>query len=156
MSTMKNLDKPKLLLIASLFIIMLTLDTPNSHVMANVPTVLSIEPWMSGTDTIINITCTHASPSVSHYVDQLEVDKDGSIQVIPLTAQSTPTFLVQHNMGIIIDPPNVKARAHCTPHGWSGWSLPVAVPEFSSIFIPILLIALTTVILLTRSKLNKI
>ena len=121
-------------------------------VLADVPTVESIEPWTSETDTILNITVRHASPSSSHYVDKVEVDIDGAVHDIDLTPQSTLTFVEQYNMGEVVDTPTVQARAHCTFHGWSGWSEPVEVPEFSSIHLLLVLAIVSFAVLLLRSK----
>jgi len=128
-------------------------------VLADVPSVLSIEPWTSGTDTILNITVRHSSPTSSHYVNKVEVDVDGDVHDIDLTPQSTVTFVVQYNMGELADSPTVRARAHCTIHGWSSWSNSDQVPDSSLIpLLPILAIVsvlaiVAIVVLLLRSKL---
>jgi hypothetical protein len=140
------------LLIAAMFALVVILAIPITPVMADVPDVLTIEPWTSGSDTILNITVRHAAPSGFHYIDQVEVDIDGSVQVITIpSAQTTTTFLVQYNMGTVTTTPTVTARARCTVHGWSAWSSPVVVPELS-IVLPLLLVALTAVLILFRSK----
>lgn len=127
-------------------------------VLADVPSVLSIERWTSGTETILNITVRHSSPTNSHYVNKVEVDVDGAVHDIDLAPQSTVTFVVQYNMGELADAPMVRARAHCTIHGWSSWSNSEQVSDSSSIpLLPILAIVsvlaiVSIVILLLRSK----
>ncbi|UCD26631.1 MAG: hypothetical protein JSV75_00370 [Candidatus Bathyarchaeota archaeon] len=122
-------------------------------VLADIPDVTSIEPWTSGTDTILNITVRHASPTPTHYVDAVEVDIDGTVEAVFLGPQSTETFLVQYNMGEVTDTPPVQARAFCTWHGWSVWSQPVVVPEFLALSLLLILVIVSIAVLLARSKL---
>ncbi len=127
-------------------------------VLADVPSVLSIEPWASGTDTILNITVRHSSPTSSHYVNEVEVDVDGAVQDVNLTPQSTVTFVVQYNVGQTSEEPTVRARAYCTIHGWSSWSNSEQVSDSSSTsLLPILgivsgLAIVSIAVLLLRSK----
>ncbi|UCE43628.1 MAG: hypothetical protein JSV57_04525 [Candidatus Bathyarchaeota archaeon] len=124
-----------------------------SPVSADVPDVLSVEPWISGADTILNITVRHASPTSSHYIDVVEVDIEGDVQTINLDPpQSAPTFLVQYNMGEITETPTVQTRAHCNFHGWSSWSEPVVVPEFPAIYLLLMLVIVSIVVLGLKSK----
>lgn len=123
--------------------------------LADVPSVLSIEPWTSGTDTILNITVTHSSPTGSHYVNKVEVDANGTIHDINLTPQSTVPFTVQYDMGELADEVPVKARAHCNIHGWSNWSSPVVVPEFSFVQLFPILAVVSIVVLLFRKGVIK-
>jgi hypothetical protein len=141
----------------SLFIVLFLAFTASTGfqihlVFAVVPEVLSIEPWTSGADTILNITVTHAQFGGSHYVNRVEVDVNGTIQNIDLTSQSAVTFVVPYNMGEVTENPMVKARAHCTFHGWSGWSESVEVPEFSPIHLLLVLAIVSFAVLLLRSK----
>ena len=108
-------------LITLLFFVVLT-GFQVHHVSADVPSVLSIEPWTIGNESFLNITVTHSSPTSSHYVNVVEVDINGSIQTVPLTPQSTTTFVVQYELAGVTDELTVQARAHCNLHGWSGWS----------------------------------
>ncbi len=127
-------------------------------VLADVPSVSSLEPWTSGTGTILNITVRHSSPTSSHYVNKVEVDVDGAVHDIDLTPQSTVTFVAQYNLGELADEPTVRARAHCTIHGWSSWSNSDQLSDSSSIpLLPILAIVsvlaiAAIVLLLLRSK----
>lgn len=68
-------------------------------VLADVLSVLGIEPWTSGTDTVLNITVRHSFPTSSHYVNKVEVETDENVIGVDLTPQSTVTFVVQYNMG---------------------------------------------------------
>ena len=143
-----------LLLCASALISTFSLGTEIVRVRADVPTVLSINPWTSGGNTILNITVRHADPSSIHYIDQVDVDKDGSIQSISLSPQSTVIFTIQYNLGAVTGMPSVRARAHCIVHGWSDWSSSIAVPEFSPMFVPVILVSLTLFTIFARSKLK--
>lgn len=118
------------------------------NVRADTPNIISVQPWMSGTNTILNITITHdtGAPTGSHYVDTVQVNIDGVVHDISLTSQSTVTFIVQYDMGVVSGMPTVQARAHCTVHGWSSWSNTVQVPEFSLIMLLPVLAVLTIAI----------
>jgi hypothetical protein len=116
---------------------------PNS-VFADVPDVLNVEPWTSGTETILNITVRHSAPTGSHYIDIVQVDVDGAVNDIPLEPQSTNPFIIQYNMGEVTGEPSVQARAHCTLHGWGSWSEPLVIPEFS----PHMILAILAVLIL--------
>jgi hypothetical protein len=122
-------------------------------VSADIPDVNSVEPWTSGTDTILNITVRHASPTSSHYVDLVEVDIDENVEDIYLGPQSTEIFLVQYNMGEVADTPTVQARAFCTFHGYGSWSQPVVVPELSALSLFLIPAIVSIAVLLFRSKL---
>lgn len=121
-------------------------------VLADIPTVKSIEPWTSETDTILNITVRHALPLPSHYVDKVEVEIDGTVIAVPLTPQSTVTFVEPYNMGEVTDTPTVQARAHCNLHGWSDWSESLEVPEFLTISLLLILAIVSIAVLLFRAN----
>ncbi len=128
-------------------------------VKADVPTVLSINQWKSSADTILNITTTHASPSDSHFVDQIEVNVNGSVRVVTLSGQSTTTFLTQYNLGVITGTPSIGARAHCNVHGWSNWYGSTTSgssgtnPDLSGIaIVGIAVIALIVIVLFARKN----
>ncbi|MDH5461554.1 MAG: hypothetical protein OEZ29_03490 [Candidatus Bathyarchaeota archaeon] len=123
--------------------------------LADVPSVLSIEAWTSETDTVLNITVTHSSPTSSHYVNTVEVDVNGTIYDIDLAPQSTVTFIVQYDMGELIAEVSVQARAHCNLHGWSDWSSPVVVPEFSFVHVLPVLAVVSIAVLLFREVVMK-
>ncbi|UCB60828.1 MAG: hypothetical protein JSV75_04325 [Candidatus Bathyarchaeota archaeon] len=144
--------KPKTLTILLVLALAVLFAFQTNLVLADIPDVTSVEPWTSGTDTILNITVRHASPTPTHYVDAVEVDIDGTVEAVYLEGQSTETFLAQYNMGEVTDTPAVQARAFCTWHGWSSWSQPVVVPEFSTIYLFLFLAFVSIAILLVRSK----
>lgn len=123
-------------------------------VLADVPSVLGIEPWTSGTDTVLNITVRHSFPTSSHYVDKAEVETDENVIGVDLTPQSTVTFVVQYNMGEVAGTPTVEARAHCNLHGWSSWSEPIVVPEFSTIALLLILVTISIAIIFLRKKVH--
>ena len=126
-------------------------------VFADVPDVLDIEFWISGNETILNITIRHASPTASHYVDVVEVDIDGAVHNVPfIPSQSTITFVVQFNMGEITGVPMVKVRAHCNFHGWSTWSEPIEVPELSLAHLFIILMFVSFGVLLLKTKIKTV
>ena len=146
--------KIRIVLLALFLMSMLSLGTEIVRVRADVPDVVSITPWTSGENTMLNITIRHAAPTNFHYIDRVDIDVVGSVQSITLSPQSTVIFTVQHNLGVVAGTPNVRARAHCIIHGLGSYSAPIAVPEFSTILLPIVLISLTIMMVFARSKLK--
>jgi hypothetical protein len=142
------------LLLALLLISVSSIGIKIVPVRADVPDVLSITPWTSGDDTILNITIRHADPSSVHYIDRVDIDVAGSVQSITLSSQSTAFFTIQQNLGAVTGTPNVRARAHCTTHGWGSYSSPIVIPEFSLVLLPVILVSLTLVTVFARSKLQ--
>jgi hypothetical protein len=128
-----------------------------NHVRADIPHDTTIQSWIPpspGTHLFLNITITHdtGAPTSSHYVDVAQVNISGLVHDIPLSPQSTVTFVVQYDMGEVSGTPTVQARARCNTHGWSDWSTPQAVPEFPLIT-PFPLLAVATIAaLFLRSK----
>ena len=92
---------------------------PTMAVNANIPTVIELQLETRGEETVLVIQARHSSPSQTHYVDEIEVEADGKVEKIELDPQSETTFTVEHT----VDPKavDIRARAHCTPHGWSQW-----------------------------------
>ena len=129
---------------------------------ADTPHDISIQPWNRASDnhTILNITINHDLQPITslHYVDSVEVD-DGTVHVIPLTdyqSQVSGTFTVQYDMGVVTGQPTVSVRAHCTQHGWSTWTDPSLVPEFSfAQLLLVLTIIAASVLLLQRSLVKR-
>ncbi|MEM2102931.1 MAG: hypothetical protein QXM22_05400 [Candidatus Bathyarchaeia archaeon] len=128
-------------------------------VFADVPNVLSIVPWTSGTDTILNITVRHASPTSVHFVNRVEVEVNGTVQTINLSwppVQTNP-FIVQHNLGQIVGIVNVRARPNCNVHGNGGdtnWFGPVEVPEFLAVQLLAVLAVISALLLFLRPKMR--
>ncbi|UCH31332.1 MAG: hypothetical protein JSV05_07495 [Candidatus Bathyarchaeota archaeon] len=147
-------SQQKLLVFSLILILGVAASSLIRPVLADVPTIENIEPWISGTDTILNITIRHASPTGTHYVDRIEVDINGSIEFTTLFPQATVTFIVPYNIGEVIGTPLVSVRAHCTFHGWSGWSEPLLIPEFT-VFLLLALAVLPMIAYLLRSKTHR-
>lgn len=110
-----------LLLLASVLII--------NTAFADVPVVNSVQPWTRTSDShvILNITITHRNYYAGHYVDYMQVDIDGSVNTVNLSPPQPVTVITEYDMGIVSTNPTVRARAHCTLHGHSGWSAPVQI-----------------------------
>jgi hypothetical protein len=127
-------------------------------VLALVPSVDAPVPWTSGTHTILNITIRHDKtnpPFSDHYVDYVEVDINGTPHTINLEPpQPDDFFIIQYDMGEVTGTPTVKARAHCTYHGLSGFSPSVQVPELSFSQLLLILAIISITIVLLRSKVH--
>ncbi|UCD26548.1 MAG: hypothetical protein JSV75_06610 [Candidatus Bathyarchaeota archaeon] len=131
-------------------------------VLANIPEVTSIEHYTSGVDTYLNITVEHASPDSTHYVDQVTIylrdeilgEVDERDEDLSLGPQSTETFFVQYEVGVVDEyyTPNVRAKGFCTTHGEGSWSSFVNVPEFSTLSLLLILAIASIAVLLFRSK----
>ena len=106
---------------------------------ANVPTVLQITNISQGSSGRISLQISHSSPSPSHYVDTVEVDVNGQVKQFSLQPQTSDPFTVELDLGQLQGTANVRARAHCTIHGWGSWSNQIAVPEFSELAATIIL-----------------
>ena len=155
---MKNNREKKVSLVLMLFLAFASIAAFQiSHVLADIPHNISIQPWTSGTRTILNITITHGggAPTSSHYVNTVQVNVSGVVDDITLTPQSTVTFVVQYDMGEITGTPTVQVRADCTLHDWSGWTNPQSVPEFPLVVLFPVFAVLTVAVLLLHSKLLK-
>ena len=120
-------------------------------VRADVPSVLQVDNLSQDSAGKIKVQIRHLNPSGGHYVDAVEVDVAGQAKSFNLQAQNSNPFTVELELGQIQGSPNVKVRAHCNMHGWSGWSSEVQVPEFSEIG-AIVLAALAAALLITRRK----
>jgi desulfoferrodoxin (superoxide reductase-like protein) len=142
------------------------LSSPKAAI-ANVPdVVLSANPIvdcgapLAGRGFLLLVTVTHANPSVSHYIDKIEVEKERITDTISLQPQSSEVFTVttvicedrDYRSGQELA---VQARAHCNIHGWGGWSSSLTVPEFgtpSLIGFVALLLVWSTTFSLKRSR----
>jgi hypothetical protein len=144
------------LLVLPIFLTIATLQI--RPVLALVPSVDAPVPWTSGTHTILNITVRHdktVPPLPSHYVDYIEVDVDGTPDIVDLDpSQPEDFFVVQYDMGEVTGTPTVKVRAHCTVHDLSAYSPSVQVPEFSFFQLLLILAIITIAIVLLRSKVH--
>jgi len=129
------------LLVFVFFASLLFIGFQTRPVNAWIPKVDSIVPWTSGTHIILNITITHEPPpaiDIYHYVDKVTLDINGTLHDLPQSPQSTTTFVVQYDMGIVSGILQVRARAECVLHGPSSWSNTITVPEYS--FFPLILV----------------
>ncbi len=152
---MKAQPRARAFLIFCVMISVVSFGFQTNPAYADVPDVLSTEPWTSGTVTFLNITVRHASPTSSHYVNRVEIDVDGTVKNVELTPpQVAPAFVLQYDMGEVTAMPTVQARAHCNIHGWSGWSDPIVVPEFSIVLLPIVLAVVSIAISLLKPTLS--
>ena len=144
------------MLIYSLILIMVFLMpfTFPAPAKADVPTLLNIEPWISGTETILNITVGHSAPTSSHYIDIIQVDVNGTVNDVNLNSQSINPFIVQYNIGELITEPSVRIRAHCNLHGWGGWSESQIIPEFSLSHLLIVFAVLSLTLIILKSKIK--
>ncbi len=116
---------------------------------ANVPSVLQINNISQGSSGRISLQISHSSPSPSHYVDMVEVDVNGQVKQFSLQPQTSDPFTIELDLGQLQGTANVRARAHCTIHGWGNWSNQIAVPEFSELGATIVL-ALAGCLLVAR------
>lgn len=128
-------------------------------ILADVPHDIMVEPWTSGTHTILNITVTHNSPASDHYVDLVQINISGTIHDIHLNSQPSVTFVVEFDMGEITSIPTVRARAHCIVHGWSDWYLEgkiISTVDNTWLYVSIAVVAVAVVItvgiLISRRK----
>jgi hypothetical protein len=155
---MKNNREKKVSLVLMLFLAFASIAAFQiSHVLADIPHNISVQPWTSGTYTILNITITMdaGAPTSTHYVDKVQVNVSGVVHDLTFTSQPAATFVVQYDMGEITDTPTVQTRAHCIIDGWSGWTNPQSVPEFPLIALFPVFAVLTVAVLLLHSKLLK-
>jgi hypothetical protein len=126
-----------------------------SDVRAIVPVVQEVVFWENGENTMVNVTVYHTPVNTFHYVDQIEVDIDGTITSYPVS-QSSTTFTAQINLGQISGNPPARARAHCTIDGWSSWSSQQTIPELSLwITIPLYIAGTFAVIVVGKKILDK-
>ena len=154
---MKNSREKKVSLVLMLFLASAFIAAFQiSHVFADIPHNISVQPWTSGTHTILNITITMdtGAPTSIHYVDIVQVNVSGVVHDLTFTSQPAATFVVQYDMGEITDTPTVQVRADCTLHGWSSWTNPQSVPEFPLVVLFPVFVVLTVAVLLLHSKLK--
>jgi len=91
------------------------------HVFADVPSVIEISAVLNEV-LDLSFIIKHNSPSSNHFIDEIQIDVDGDIQVFNLTVQS----LTEFNVNVAIDLTEafeIQVRAHCTLHGWGTWTI---------------------------------
>ncbi len=124
------------------------------RVEANIPTVLQVENISQGSAGRIRLQITHSNPSSGHYVDIIEVDVDGQVTPFNLQPQDSDPFTVELDLGAIQGTPSVRARAHCTIHGCSGWSNQIPVPEFPATALAVFIALAASLFVMRNAKKN--
>ena len=119
-------------------------------VWADVPTILQMENLSQGSMGKVRLLIRHQNPSGGHYVDIVEIDVAGNIKSFNFQPQNFDPFMVDLYLQLQ-GSPNVKVRAHCNLHGWSGWSGEIQIPEFSEVGATFLA-ALVMVLLIARRR----
>jgi hypothetical protein len=112
-----------------------------------VPSIVSVDYYDVGSITWVNVTVHHTPPpalGASHYVSNVQLEINGTVQNLAQSPQSTETFTVQYSLGSNSNTYSVRARALCIVHGYSAWSNTVTDPEFSLLTV-VLFIALTII-----------
>jgi desulfoferrodoxin (superoxide reductase-like protein) len=136
----------------------ISLGLQTQHVEANVPSIVSLVPWTSGTHTILNITINHLGTPIpigpSHYVSIVELNISGTIKDLPQNPQSTETFVVQYDLGTISSSVTVRARAYCNIHFWGAWSNAITVPEYPLPWLALLLVASCLLVAAIKLKIS--
>lgn len=141
-----------------LMVLTITIAFESRPALATIPSLDTPIPWTSGTHTILNITIHHDTtllPSPDHYINQVEVDIDGTPHLINLTnspQQPQFSFIVQYDMGEVTGTPMVQARAHCTFHLWGSLSTSVQIPEFSLNQVLLVLVIIASAFAFLRYK----
>jgi hypothetical protein len=120
---------------------------------------VSIVSFVDGSShTWLNITVNHTPPpdiGPSHYVNFIELDINGTIQNLNQSPQTTQTFVVQHDLGVVQDVLIIKARAHCIVHLFSLQSGPITVPEYSLSSIGLLLVMAAAAVLTVKIRVSQ-
>lgn len=100
---------------------LVTLAIPAAIVYGNVPTVLTITRRTESGNTLIDVKVSHADPTTSHYISQINLDLDGVIKSftdLPKATTVEATYTL--NLGTT-SPKTIKAQAICNIHGPSSW-----------------------------------
>ena len=123
----------------------------------------SVEYYWSGNDLILNITVTFQSDLVPAgqfnplgYVDYLEIEIDGAFPYAIVNVGSIEKihYSAEYNMGEVTGTPSVRVRYVTNVGGYSDWTDPIVVPEFSLIHLAPILMVISIAILLIRSKIT--
>lgn len=138
-----------LLLATALFFCFQTLT-----VEALVPTITTVSYHDVGSTTWADITVFHdGSPTpigAGHYVSNIRLDINGTVQNLAQSPQSSETFTVQYSLGPNSNKYSIRAQALCNQHGYGAYSNIVVVPEFSFLAAALFLVFTTTTILVGR------
>ena len=103
------------------FLISIIIFIPTISVYANVPSVINITRRNEGSNTIIDVKISHADPSSTHYIAQINLDLDGIVKAFTdLTHSTTTEATYSLNIGSAT-PKTIKAQAVCIIHGPSAY-----------------------------------
>ena len=135
--------------------------------LANVPILISLRQDPEDPYTLL-ITIVHENPSPEHYVYRLQFDIDAGSITCPgsslgLETQEEEEFTIIHSCLTpchLSDPSTIenrelKVRAKCTEHGWSGWSEVVEIIEFNPLVLVGVMVALAAVAIAAKRALRR-
>ena len=153
-----------------LFSLLLVLSSSRAAV-ADVPDVLGISAEsiidcgipLAGRGLLLKVTVKHANPTMTHYVDKIEIMVANVSKTVDLQPQSNEIF---NSTAVICEDRDyqprqrltVQARAHCTVDGWSEWSSSITVPEFAApdlVGLVVLVVGSLTIVSLRRHILTR-
>jgi hypothetical protein len=141
------------LLLSSIVLISLSV-----RIQADMPEIRQIENVSQDSTGKIKVQIRHdrsldTNMSI-HYVDKIQIEVDGNIkQFYPCECkQESKFFIVELPLGDIQEHSEVKARVHCTIHGWSAWSDHVQISEFSSKVIITIIILVCSIFVLKKIR----
>ena len=147
----------KLLLFVVITVVLLNLGFLD-HVLADIPNVENVIPWLNGSDTMLNVTVYHDQETSFHLIDKVTVNINGDVRVFNLGVQPldpvTSTFNVTLNLGSVADSPQVTVHANCNQHGPSPlYSL--TIPELPTpALLLIVILAMSLLVFLQKRALN--
>jgi len=131
------------------------------EVHANVPVILDMSTVEAAGKVSLEIQINHLNPSIGqkysadHYVNLVEVEIDGTPhQISVMQPPTAETFKVTYYIGQLTGYPTIRVRAHCTIHGWSEWSQPQVIPEYSNGPITVTVIAILFILIMKRISLS--
>ena len=99
------------------FLMLVIVFLPTTGVYANIPSVISITRRTESGNTIIDVKVSHADPSSTHYIGQINLDLDGTTKSFTdLPKATTIEAMYSLNIGSAT-PKTIKAQAVCIIHG---------------------------------------
>jgi hypothetical protein len=130
-------------------------------VLADVPRVIDVVPWSSGSDVMLNVTIYHdvGAEVTGHYVDNIEVNVGGNIQNFAQSGPHTYYDTNNHYFNVTVGPitgvtgtPTATVRAHDNLHGWSQTNWTGQIPELSPQILLLALFLATFIAIIARSR----
>lgn len=116
----------------ALLILVLTTLPSMTHVSADLPSVITVT-MTTEDEAAIDMEIRHSSPTSTHHVDTIEVEINGALEEITdLEPQNSTIFTYRYNLGKVENEPEIRARARCTVHGWSGWAVLEEEPAYTA------------------------